>query len=332
MNLMAVFLTGLLAGGLTCLAVQGGLLMTTVAQTEEEKLGGLPILYFLGAKLLAYTILGLLLGLLGQAFQLSIQTQALLSIFVAVFMVGTALNLLQVHPIFRYFVIQPPRFLTRLARNSSQSKSVFAPALLGAFTVFIPCGTTQAMMALAIASGNPVSGALIMFAFVLGTSPLFFTLGYLATRLGEVMQVRFMRLAAAVIIGLAVFNLNNALALTGPGFAVEAAFRDVFCTVTFCTDNPNLLHDVTQTATINIGSGGYSPNQITVRASSPVTLKLVNNGGGGCAAAFTIPGLGIRHVVQIGTTETIAFTAPTTTGPLPFMCSMGMYRGVINVI
>ena len=70
MNLLAVFLTGLLAGGLSCLAVQGGLLAATLAQSEEEKIiqkskgdNALPILAFLGAKLVAYTILGILLGL-----------------------------------------------------------------------------------------------------------------------------------------------------------------------------------------------------------------------------------------------------------------------------
>ena len=37
-NLISVFLTGLLTGGLTCLAVQGGLLAATLAQREEQKL------------------------------------------------------------------------------------------------------------------------------------------------------------------------------------------------------------------------------------------------------------------------------------------------------
>lgn len=341
MNLIAVFLTGLLTGGLSCLAVQGGLLAATLASREEERLkqglqtkgDALPILSFLGAKLLAYTILGLLLGLLGSVFQLSITAKAVLQIAVAIFMLGTACNLLNVHPIFRYFVISPPRFLTRLIRNQTKSDDIFAPAIMGAFTVFIPCGVTQAMMALAIASGNALSGALIMFAFVLGTSPVFFVLGYLTTRLGEAMHARFMKLAAMVIIVLAVFNMNNAIALTGSNFTVEAAWRNVFCTVTFCTGNDNLLHNVAQTtATISIGRGGYTPDAITVKAGSSVTLQLKNVGGGGCAAAFTIPRLGIQRVVAVGTTETVAFTAPTTVGQIPFMCSMGMYRGVINVI
>src|SRR5258708_28456432 len=173
-SLIGIFLTGLLTGGLTCMAVQGGLLAATLAQQEEERLkekakGGnaLPILGFLGAKLIAYTLLGFLLGWFGSFFQLSLTIRTILQFAIIIFMVGTALNILNVHPIFRYFIIQPPRFLTRLVRKQSKSKAMFAPALLGAFTVFIPCGTTQAMMALAVASGKPLFGAAILFAFIL---------------------------------------------------------------------------------------------------------------------------------------------------------------------
>jgi len=37
-SLWAIFLTGLITGGLTCMAVQGGLLAATIAQREEERL------------------------------------------------------------------------------------------------------------------------------------------------------------------------------------------------------------------------------------------------------------------------------------------------------
>lgn len=332
-NLWIIFTTGLLTGGLTCLAVQGGLLAATLATKATKDNNALPILSFLGAKLIVYTVLGMLLGLLGSFFQISITARALLQVIIAIFMIGTAANLLNIAPIFRYFVIQPPRFLTNLIRNQSKSKDFFAPAVVGAFTVFIPCGTTQAMMALAIASGSPLSGALILFVFILGTSPIFFALGYLATRLGEALHAQFMKLAAVTIMMLAVFNLNNAMALAGSNFTVEAAWKNVFCTVTFCTDDPTLLHDVAvNQATIEIGPRGYTPNGLTVKAGSNVTIRLVNNGGRGCIQAFTIPGLGIQRVVRDGTTETIAFTAPSTPGQLAFMCSMGMFRGVINVI
>ncbi len=350
MNLWTVFLTGLFTGGLTCLAVQGGLLAATIAQREEERLkekakGGnaLPILSFLGAKLVAYTIFGFLLGWFGSLFQLSLTSQIILQFAVVIFMVGTALNILNVHPIFRYFVIQPPRFLARLVRKQSKSgrylpagRQVFAPALLGAFTVFIPCGTTQAMMALAIGSASPIKGALILFAFVLGTSPIFFLLGYFTTKLGDALHQQFMRFAAYAIILLAVFSLNNTIALTGSSFTLENMWRGFWCTVSFCSNSPATSTQAaaltTNNPTITIESAGYSPNNITLKAGSQVTLNLVNNGGGGCTQAFTIPSLGIRKIVPLGTSDTIAFTAPNQPGQIPFMCSMGMFRGVINVI
>lgn len=201
-NLFTIFATGLLTGGLTCLAVQGGLLTSLIAQresttvkvTQEGGRNAFPILAFLVAKLLAYTVLGFLLGWLGSVVQLSLSAKVFLQFAVVVFMLGTAMNILNVHPVFRYFVIQPPKFLARLVRNQSKRTDLFAPVFLGAFTVFIPCGTTQAMMALAIASGNPVLGATILFVFVLGTSPLFFTVGYFASKLGGKLHDQFMQL------------------------------------------------------------------------------------------------------------------------------------------
>jgi uncharacterized protein len=343
MNLGAVFLTGLFTGGLTCLAVQGGLLATTIAQREEEKLkektknsgNALPILSFLIAKIVAYTILGFLLGWLGSVVQLSLTAKIIMTVAVAIFMIGTALNLLNVHPIFRYFIIQPPKFLTKLVRNQSKSNNIFAPALLGAFTVFIPCGTTQAMMALAIASGNPLYGAAILAAFTLGTSPVFFTLGYLATRLGDAMHRRFLKVAAYALILLAVYNLNGAIALTGSNLTLENTLANFYCTFTFCdkdfASTAQAATPVTD-ATITINPDGYSPNNLTVKSGTQVTLKLVNNGGGGCAQAFTIPKYNIQKVVSIGNTDTITFTTPNEPGQIPFMCSMGMFRGTINVI
>ena len=93
MNLVTIFLTGLFAGALSCLAVQGGLLATSIAQREEEKLkdktkrsgNALPILSFLVAKLGAYTILGFLLGWFGSLFQLSL-TAMLFSNWQSVFL------------------------------------------------------------------------------------------------------------------------------------------------------------------------------------------------------------------------------------------------------
>jgi len=341
MNLVAIFLTGLLTGGLTCMAVQGGLLMATLPQSEEEKLklkakGGnaLPILYFLFAKLIAYTVLGFFLGLLGSFFKISVPVSVILLIAVSIFMIGTALNILNIHPIFRYFVIQPPRFLTKLVRKQSKSQGLFAPAMLGAFTIFIPCGTTQAMMALAIASGSPILGAAILFAFILGTSPLFFVLGFFATKLGDIFEHKFMKIAAFAIIVLAIFNINNALNLSGINLGFGSLGKGLWCTFAVCENQAStaLTQEINNNPTITIKSLGYTPNAIAVKAGADVKLKLVNTDGTSCVQSFTIPSLGIQKVIPPGTTDEISFQAPKAPTQIPFMCSMGMYRGVINVL
>lgn len=324
-NLLVIFLTGLITGGLTCLAVQGGLLASTISLREQESLAEgakkgtvRPILFFLLAKLVAYTLLGFLLGWFGSFFTLSVKAQAIMQFVVVIFMLGTALNLLNVHPFFRYFVIQPPKFLTRLVRNQSKSKDVFAPALLGAFTVFIPCGTTQAMMALAIASGSAWYGGAILFAFILGTAPLFGVLGFFATKLGDVYQKKFFKVAAIAIIILALYNLRGALILSG---------------VNFDRVNQTSIQTPANTEiTINIEPNGYSPKNLTVPAGKKITLHLKNKSAYSCAQAFTIPKLNIQKVVRPGQEATLTFTAPSKPGKLNFSCSMGMYKGVITVI
>jgi len=182
-QIIVAFITGLTTGGLSCLAVQGGLLASSLEQQLEHqldlqieqelaarrahrsrKLGlrllahpklALPILLFLAAKLVAYTLLGFLLGALGSVLQLNSATRAVLLIAIGIFMVGNALRMFNVHPIFRYFSIEPPKFITRyIRRKAKNGESSYAPLFLGALTVFIPCGVTQAMMAVAVGTGS----------------------------------------------------------------------------------------------------------------------------------------------------------------------------------
>src|SRR3989344_551721 len=337
-NLLFIFFTGLITGGLTCLATRGGLLASAISEREQERLAegekkgnAKPILFFILSKLIAYIILGFLLGWFGSLFELSVKAQALMQFVVAIFMIGTALNLLKIHPFFRYFVIQPPKFLTRLVRNQSKSKDAFAPALLGAFTVFIPCGTTQAMMALAIASGSPIYGAAILFAFVLGTSPLFFTLGYLATKLSESLHQKFMRFAAFAIILLAIYNINNSIALTGINFGISEQVRSAYCVFTFCKTTSAQASNPVTSATIELDDKGYFPKNLTLKSGTNVTLNLKNINGRGCIQSFTIPSLGIQTVLPLGSSQTGSFKTPEKPTEIAFMCGMGMYRGSIFV-
>jgi hypothetical protein len=189
------------------------------------------------------------------------------------------------------------------------------------------------MMALAIASGNAIRGAGIMYAFVLGTSPIFFLLGYFATRLGEFWHKKFFRVAALAIILLSVFNLNNALALTGKPISLTDLGKKAFCTIAYCSPQniAGTQEQASSNVTLTIGASGYTPNSFSVPRNSDIKIKLINQGGASCVQDFTIPSLGVQKVVPLGSSGEVTFHSPDKPTQIAFMCSMGMYRGTINV-
>jgi len=340
MNLWVIFLTGLTVGGLTCLAVQGGLLASVITSREEEEIKKgvnrkkplYPTLAFLLAKLIAYTVLGFFLGAFGGAIGINQSVQIIMQFIAGMYMIAVALNLLQIHPIFRYVIIQPPRFLTRLVRNQSKSRELFAPAFLGAMTIFIPCGTTVAIEALAISSANPFVGAAIMAVFILGTTPVFFGVGWLTSVLGDAYRTKFLRIAAVAVLYLGITSVNGALVAIDSPLSFQAITENIPRIISSESTSAKQSDGVvTQNPEILITTYGYAPNYIRVKKGSLVTLKLTNKDAYSCAAAFRIPSLGVAINLQPNSSEIITFT-PTKEGTIPFSCSMGMYRGVIEVI
>lgn len=312
-DVIVPFVTGLTTGGLSCLAVQGGLLATSIAQQTEKEVqatlagagkmarapkrrrsamdaqfvvqrhAARPILIFLTAKLAAYTILGFLLGALGSVLQLTPTMRAVIQIAIGVFMLGAALNMLHVHPIFRFFAIEPPKAVTRYIRRVSKhgADDVVTPAFLGALTVLIPCGVTQAMMALAITSGDPISGALILFAFTLGSSPLFFALAYAARKLGQKLEARFFKFAAALVLILALVSIDGGLNLLGSPLSFtslgEALLSPSNRSVAAPSSAAGAVADADNVMTVIVHPDRYAPSRFTAVAGRPAKLKLITD-------------------------------------------------------
>lgn len=336
LNLLTIFLTGLTTGGLSCLAIQGGLLTSVIAKQEDQQIKSnktAPIASFLTGKLLIHTLLGFLLGALGQTLTLSPITRGWFQIVIGIYLLGVAGNLLEIHPFFRYFVIKPPKFLARLARNESHSQSIFAPFLLGLTTVFIPCAVTQATEVIAIGTGNPLYGAAIMFAFILGTSPTFVVFGFLLNSGAKVFQKYFPRIAAIALLGMAVYSVNNGVGLTGSVYTIQN-FYQVATSPSLRGGTPTWQSHVEngiQTTTINVTNAGYSPQVITLKKDIPVRLNLTTRDVQNCSRSFSIPALNIQRLLP-ETGNTIVEFIPHDLGPLAFSCSMGMYTGRFNVI
>lgn len=335
-SLLVVFTIGLTAGGLSCLAVQGGLLTVAVTGDRERRerpgtdaLQGnaAPILWFLAAKLTAYTAMGALLGALGSLAQPSPTLRAAIMGVTALLMIATALHFLNVHPVFRYAIIQPPRFLTRRMQRTARGGGAFAPGFLGALTVFLPCGVTQAMQLLAINSGSPLLGAATLFVFVLGTSPLFFSLGYFATRMGEALHARFLKVAAVAILLVALFSLDAALRLGGSPVTFAGVKSAFFPSAEAAPAVAG--SDGVQEARITAGSGGYSPGSVRIQAGRPARLLFTGDGSAGCALALVFGGQ--QYYLKAGSPTAIDLP-PQEPGTIDYTCAMGMYGGSIEIV
>jgi uncharacterized protein len=268
-------------------------------------------------------------------------------------MVGAALRMLNVHPIFRYFVFEPPAFLRRHIRKTARAgtRSLATPAFLGLLTVLIPCGITQAMMAVALGTGSAVEGAALMFAFTLGTSPVFFAVAYFATKLGSRMEKHFMRFVAVVMLFLGIVSMDTGLTLAGSPFSLTRAVNGLFTPVVSAQAgfaqqglqefDANPAGPLAQEAaapsqatgeniiTINVKNNGYSPNVVHAKAGTKLQLRLVSTKVYSCSLAFVIPSLGVQANLESSGEQVIDIPAQEKGARIPFSCSMGMFTGEI---
>lgn len=326
------FVTGITTGSVSCLAVQGGLLASSIASQEKNLTRGKKAAFvasFLASKLVAYTLLGAGLGLLGSTLIISPNLLGFMQILAGFFMLVTAGRLLDLHPIFRYFVIEPPKWALRIVRKESKNENFFAPSILGFLTVLIPCGITQAMMVLAVSSANPLYGAGIMFAFVLGTSPLFFAAGMAVTELLK--RKAFVYAASAAIIYLGLLSINTGQVLRGSAHTFQNYYKVLSGNVQAGSQVASVDAEGFQEVTIDVKTGEYLSSTNTLKANVPVKLTLSTNEAFGCIRAFTIPSLNISKVLPETGKTTIEFT-PTKAGRLAYSCSMGMYTGDFYVV
>ncbi|UGT70905.1 sulfite exporter TauE/SafE family protein [Nocardia gipuzkoensis] len=358
MNLLAVLTTGLFAGGISCAAVQGGLLTglisrqradaqaTTVAPATavagRSTVYDVPVRWstrladdltpvggFLAGKLLSHTLFGALLGTLGGAVQLSLGVRTWLQIGAGLLIVTFGLAQLGA-PGFRRIVIEPPAAWTRLVRKQARSQAAVAPALLGLVTVLIPCGVTLSVAALALASGSAVQGAAIMAVFVLGTGPLFAVLGYAARLAATAWRGRLGLATGLVVLAMGLYTLNGGLELAGSPLAASSITQSLTPAGPAPDAPAASVTEGTQTVTITARTGSYTPHTIAAEAGVPTTLVIKSDNASGCVRYFVIPDRNIEKILPVKG-ETRVDLGVLQPGRLAYTCGMGMYSGVITI-
>lgn len=322
---LLAFIAGVTNGGVSCSTVQGGLLATAVTKSESKFKS---TFLFLTSKIIVHTLVGFLLGYIGSSLTFSLKVQGNLQIFVGLFMIFTAFRVLGVRSLFDFTEIPTPKGVVEFFNNIYHKYPNLKPIILGLTTIFIPCGSTQAMFVLAVGSGNPINGALIMFSFVLGTSPLFFILGI---TVGNMFKYNILaKVAGITLIVLGILSINNGQVLKGSVHTLQ----NYAWALTNNSDisnnlalNINGIQQVEMTAT----NTGYSTNTKKLKLGVPVRLTITTKGVVSCVSNFVIPSLNINVSLPSNGQKVIEFI-PNKEGLLTYSCGMGMYTGSFEIV
>jgi len=190
-------------------------------------------------------------------------------------------------------------------------------------------------MATALGTGSAAMGAALMFAFILGTSPVFFIVAYLTTELGSRLEKFFMRFVAVVLLVLGFVTLNGGLNVLGS----PLSFQNLTSSLFQSNGQPASVVDSSQTASqttfpdgelvLYVNNSGYFPRSLKAPANEAFKLNLVTNQTYSCARDFVIPALDYYQLLPDTGTMQVNIPAQKAGSTLFFTCSMGMYTGQI---
>ena len=337
-----LFVIGLITS-VHCIAMCGGINLSqclpqdTLEGTGESKFSTFApaFLYNLG-RVISYTVIGFLLGGIGMLLGggssagLPVFLQGILKLIAGVFMVIMGINMLGIFPWLRRFNPRMPRFL--VAKIGTQKGKSKRPLIVGLLNGLMPCGPLQSMQIVALAAGNPFTGALSMFIFSLGTVPLMLGLGFGVSALGKKFTGKVMNVGAVLVVVLGLAMLSQGGALSGlilPKEILTSSDNSAAGKEQGADDTDIQIIDGKQVINSTLLPGSY-PN-ITVQTNTPVkwTINAPTGSINGCNYKMLISEYSIEYDFQEG--ENVIEFTPTESGTYPYSCWMGMIRGNIVV-
>ncbi len=226
-------------GGLHCAGMCGGFIgALQINRPRAVSAARLAAGYHVG-RITSYAAAGALAGALGGA----LYAADVLPVQVALLAVGSAMLLAIGASMFGRGAwlkrIEPAgawvwRFIAPLARKVYPPRSGRQALIAGLAWGWIPCGMVYAALPLALVAGGSWQGALVMFAFGLGTLPNLVLVDFAASRIGNeptgaLAQARvwLKPMAGALIVVFGLSGLAHAARVAGVDHPAIAAFASV---------------------------------------------------------------------------------------------------------
>ena len=214
------FVTGLLGTG-HCIGMCGGL-VSALSLSEAGRQGGwfFHLLYNLG-RISTYTFIGAVVGWLGSALaytdRFKMVTRSLLigsDVFVILVGLGTA-GLFAWLNVSKLDFPGPMKAMTLAVAGLRRLPPAISALPLGLLFGFIPCGYLYAVAITAAQSASVATGALMLFAFGLGTAPALLLFGGAAHWLSGRARTWMLRIAGLVVASMGVINLIKHMRMMG---------------------------------------------------------------------------------------------------------------------
>ena len=304
-----LFITGLLTS-LHCISMCGAINLMTTFNRENKVNLKRPILYNLG-RLISYTILGGIVGLIGSIISISETINGLIIIFASIVMLLMSLSMLNI------IKFKLPKLIN--FKNKFKTSNSFIVGLLNGF---MPCGPLQAMQVYALSTGSFIKGSLSMFLFCLGTIPLMLGVGVIFNVVKGRKKIILNKIASVLILLLSFAMLFRGLSTLGINY--NTLFND------YENYTASTIYNDYQEVKINLSYGSY--DDIVVQKGKKVRL-IINVSEKyltGCNNVVMINEFNIKKKLKVG--ENIIEFIPDKVGTYPMNCWMNMITNNIKVI
>ena len=319
-----LFVVGMLTS-IHCVGMCGGIMLSqSINKETTSKFKSIrPAILYNAGRVVAYTVIGGLVGSLGSVLALSPTVKAGLQIFAGVFMVIMGLNMAG-FSFFRKFNIKLP-WSSCSIKNKPKT-----PFLVGLLNGLMPCGPLQTMQLYALGTGSATKGALSMLLFSLGTVPLMLTFGALSGLLSKGYTKQILKMSGFLVIILGLIMGSRGLALSGIGIPNVSAITQTLTSTGGSEANIGkaVLKNGIQEITMTVDGSGFTPNAFYVKKGVPVKWIINGDALNSCNNAIVAPSIKKELTLKKG--ENIIEFTPTDKD-INFSCWMGMIRGVIKV-
>ena len=278
-SISLVVLYGLVSS-LHCVSMCGGLALTANLGLHNDRIKK-HITHYQVGRIISYTLTGLILGYLGSWFEFSLSSQNTFKLIIGIWMILLALQ--------SFGLLKLPSFDFKL-KNASDS------LVIGLLNGLMPCGSLQSIQLLALGSGNPLTGSLMMFVFAITTAPALLGMQWFGLRLGKINHKLIRVLSSFIILwmGLSMITAHPFVSNT-----IQSIFID---------KNQAPIIDGIQRVTLTIKEGRYVLDYNTIREDVPVELSFDHTQFLGCANPIVLSFLDNQMVDVLKDPDPIIFT------------------------